>query len=227
MFAPEVLGACLFPQGLLSAPQCLPVVGLTLPLLWRLWPVSGGGAGMASAGRVGSVVATLCEPLAPGCHQTSEGVGRQRRRASAISGGTSRSLDWRMPPPTAECAWDGTPKGSFLHYPTPPSSLPRGQSVGNDAGTPSGPGRSCLCQTCNEGQGGGVAGVSHSLKRVWTIRCGRTSAAEQEAGGGGRGQSGLAQGPQGGRDPRADLALDVIWFSAELSLCLSRLSALC
>lgn len=34
-----------FLRELASAPQCLPTVGLTLPLLWRLWPLYWAGEG--------------------------------------------------------------------------------------------------------------------------------------------------------------------------------------
>lgn len=116
LFVPEVLGPGLFPRGLLSARQCLPTVGLTPPIAVEtqvhLWGggggVGGGSMGVASACRVGWVT-SLCEPLVPGSHQTSEGVGGQHRRASAISRVTSC---WEGD--AAECAWDVTPRVSFF-----------------------------------------------------------------------------------------------------------------
>lgn len=84
------------------------------------------------------------------------------------------------------------------------------------SGLPAGP-VLLLGHTCNKVRG--LVGPEEPLCQDFTC-AGKRQGVE----GGTSWQSSLAQGPQGGHGHRADLALDVIWFSMGLCLCLSCLS---
>lgn len=61
------------------------MVGLALTLLWRLWPVQGGGAGVASAGGWGGWSQSSLSCWYFGPTDSQRGTGRQHDIALAIS----------------------------------------------------------------------------------------------------------------------------------------------